>query len=65
MYFKLLRSLQITNRVTNRKYTIVLHAREKLLGNVREYNGASKTKTAKVLEASNLRVFYKLDIIDN
>jgi len=29
------------------------------------YNGASKTKTAKVLEASNLRAFYKLHIIGN
>ena len=37
----------------------------KLLGNVRGYNGASKTKSAKVLEASNLRAFYKLHIISN
>ena len=38
---------------------------KKLLGTVRGYNGTSKTKTAKVLEASDLRAFYKLYIIGN
>jgi hypothetical protein len=38
---------------------------KKLLGTAPGFNGASKTKTAKVLEASNLRAFYKLYIIGN
>jgi hypothetical protein len=38
---------------------------KKLLGLVWEYNGAGKTKKAKVLEASGLRAFYKLYIIDS
>ena len=38
---------------------------KKLLGTVQGYNGASKTKTAKVLEASDLRALHKLHIIGN
>jgi len=60
----LLLSPQIEQSFTNTP--IGVPAREKkLLGNVRGYNDASKTKTAKVLEASNLRAFYKLHIIGN
>jgi len=36
---------------------------KKLLGTVRGYNGADKTKTTKVLEASDLRAFSKHYII--
>jgi hypothetical protein len=44
----------------------VIRAREKLLKTVRaSERGAAQTKTAKVLEASNLRAFYKMYIIGN
>jgi hypothetical protein len=57
-------SPQIEQSFTNT--AIGVPAREKRqLGTVRGYNGARKTKTAKVLEASNLRAFYKLHIISN
>ena len=38
---------------------------KRLLGTVRGYNGASKTKTTKLLEASDLRAFNKYYIIGN
>jgi hypothetical protein len=56
--------LSPTNRVQIKKYHKLCFARgKKLLGTVRGYNGADKTKTTKVLEDSDLRVFSKYYII--
>jgi len=56
--------LSLTNR-TNKKNITSCVSREKkrLLGTVRWYNGADKTKTTKVLEASGLRAFSEYYII--
>jgi hypothetical protein len=44
---------------------MLLRARKKRLRLVQKYNGARQTKTAKILEASNLRAFHKLYIVGN
>jgi hypothetical protein len=60
----MIQASQIEQSFTNTP--IVVPARgKKLLGTVRGYNDVSKAKTAKVLEANNLREFYKLHIIGN